>query len=121
MPDWPRPPIRPEDLPKIRELLTAEEYAALLKRREVSSVAPAHERAPNAAGRLQYLGRYLEQGKANSYPVRRIIMRTVTTVAVLGVVAVVLACSEPSSPTTSDTPTMLSLAPAQLMKPRTLL
>jgi len=30
--DWPGLPIRPEDLPKIRELLTAEEYAALLKR-----------------------------------------------------------------------------------------
>ena len=32
--DWPRLPIRPEDLPKIRELLTAEDYAALLKRLE---------------------------------------------------------------------------------------
>ena len=32
--DWHRPPIRPEDLPLIRELLTAEEYAALLKRTE---------------------------------------------------------------------------------------
>ena len=36
---WPRPPIRPEDLPLIRELLTAEEYAALLKRLEVNSCA----------------------------------------------------------------------------------
>ena len=30
--DWPRPPIRLEDLPKIRALLTAEEYEQLLKR-----------------------------------------------------------------------------------------
>ena len=30
--DWPRPPIQPEDLPKIRELLAAEEYEKLLKR-----------------------------------------------------------------------------------------
>ena len=30
--DSPRLPIQPEDLPKIRELLTAEEYEALLKR-----------------------------------------------------------------------------------------
>lgn len=30
--DWPRPPTRPEDLPLIRELLSAEDYAALLKR-----------------------------------------------------------------------------------------
>ncbi len=37
MPEWPRPPIRPEDLPKIRELLTAEEYEKLWKRLEVSS------------------------------------------------------------------------------------
>ena len=29
-PEWPRPPIRPEDLPKIREPLTAEEYEKLL-------------------------------------------------------------------------------------------
>jgi len=42
----------PEDLPKIRELLTAEEYEKLLKRLEVRSVAPAHERTPNAAGTL---------------------------------------------------------------------
>ena len=53
--DWPRPPIRPEDSPKIRELLTAEEYAAQLKRLEVRSVTPAHERAPNAAGTLGVL------------------------------------------------------------------
>ena len=33
--DWPRPPIRPEDLPKIRELLTAADYEKLLKRLEV--------------------------------------------------------------------------------------
>ena len=32
MPDWPRPPIRPEDLPKIRELLNADDYEKLLKR-----------------------------------------------------------------------------------------
>ena len=31
--DWPRPPIQPGDLPRIRELLTAEEYAALTSRR----------------------------------------------------------------------------------------
>ena len=30
--DWPKPPIWPEDLPLIRELLTDEEYAELLKR-----------------------------------------------------------------------------------------
>ncbi len=39
--DWPRPPIRPEDLPLIRELLTAEEYEKLLKRLEVNSCAGA--------------------------------------------------------------------------------
>ena len=31
-PKWPRLPNKPEDLPKIRELLTAEEYEKLLKR-----------------------------------------------------------------------------------------
>ncbi len=30
--DWPLPPISPEDLPLIRELLTDEEYAELLRR-----------------------------------------------------------------------------------------
>ena len=30
--DWPKPPIWPEDLPLIRELLTDEEYAELLRR-----------------------------------------------------------------------------------------
>ena len=30
--DWPKPPIWPEDLPLIRELLTDEKYAELLKR-----------------------------------------------------------------------------------------
>ena len=70
-PEWPLPPIRPEDLPLIRGLLSPDDYrkllkrmaddpatwlpphpdlltaeeAALLKRLE----APAHERAPNAA------------------------------------------------------------------------
>ena len=29
-PDWPRPPIRPEDLPLIRGLLSPQEYNALL-------------------------------------------------------------------------------------------
>ena len=29
---WPRPPIRREDLPLIRQLLTPDEYAALLRR-----------------------------------------------------------------------------------------
>ena len=29
---WPKPPIWPEDLPLIRELLTDEEYAELLRR-----------------------------------------------------------------------------------------
>ena len=29
--DWPRPPIKPEDLPKIRELLTVEKYNRLLR------------------------------------------------------------------------------------------
>ena len=39
--DWPRLPIQPEDLPKIRELLTAEKYEKLLNRLVVSTVAPA--------------------------------------------------------------------------------
>ncbi len=30
--EWPRPPIWPEDLPLIRQLLTDEEYAELLRR-----------------------------------------------------------------------------------------
>ena len=30
MPEWPKPPMWPEGLPKISELLTAEEYEALL-------------------------------------------------------------------------------------------
>ncbi len=30
--DWPKPPIWPDDLPLIRELLTDEEYAELLRR-----------------------------------------------------------------------------------------
>ena len=30
--DWPMPPIWPEDLPLIRQLLTDEEYAELLRR-----------------------------------------------------------------------------------------
>ena len=34
MPDWPKPPIRLEYLPLIRELLSPEGYAALLKRIE---------------------------------------------------------------------------------------
>ncbi len=29
--DWPKPPIWPEDLPLIRELLTDDEYAELLR------------------------------------------------------------------------------------------
>ncbi len=33
--DWPRLPIQAEDLPKIRELLTAEECEQLLKRLKV--------------------------------------------------------------------------------------
>ena len=37
MPEWPLPPIRPEDLPKIRELMSAEEYARLLKRLEAEA------------------------------------------------------------------------------------
>ena len=32
MDDWPKPPIWREDLDKIRELMTPEEYKALLKR-----------------------------------------------------------------------------------------
>ena len=53
-PEWPRPPIRPEDLPSIRGLLSPEDYAALLKRIEDDPARwlPAHERAPNAAGTL---------------------------------------------------------------------
>ena len=34
MPEWPRPPIRAEDLPEIRELLSPEEYEKLLRRIE---------------------------------------------------------------------------------------
>ena len=34
MPDWPRPPILPEHLPLIRELLSPAEYAVLLNRLE---------------------------------------------------------------------------------------
>ncbi len=30
--DWPKPPIWPEDLPLIHELLTDEEYAEVLRR-----------------------------------------------------------------------------------------
>ena len=30
--EWPKPPIRPEHLPLIRELLTPEDYEKLLKR-----------------------------------------------------------------------------------------
>ncbi len=30
--DWPKPPIWPKDLPLIRELMTDEEYAELLRR-----------------------------------------------------------------------------------------
>ena len=30
--DWPKPPIWPDDLPLIRDLLTDEEYAELLRR-----------------------------------------------------------------------------------------
>ena len=30
--NWPKPPIWPEDLPLIRELLTDEEYAEVLRR-----------------------------------------------------------------------------------------
>ena len=31
-PNWPKPPIWPEDLPLIRQLLTEDEYQHLLKR-----------------------------------------------------------------------------------------
>ena len=31
-PNWPKPPIWPEDLPLIRQLLTEEEYEDLLRR-----------------------------------------------------------------------------------------
>ncbi len=32
LPDWPQPPIWPEDLPLIRELMTEDEYAELCQR-----------------------------------------------------------------------------------------
>ena len=35
--DWPKPPIWPEDLPLIRDLLTDEEYAELLRRMVMSN------------------------------------------------------------------------------------
>ena len=38
--EWPNPPIRPEHLPLIRALLTAEEYVALLKRLESDTTPP---------------------------------------------------------------------------------
>ncbi len=54
MHDWPRLPIRPEALPKIPELLTAEEYEKLLKRlgglATSSNSCAGHERVPNTAG-----------------------------------------------------------------------
>ena len=53
-PEWPLPPIRPEDLPLIRGLLSLEDYRKLLKRMAADPARwlPAHERAPNAAGTL---------------------------------------------------------------------
>ena len=53
-PEWPRPPIRQEYLPLIRELLTPEDYEKLLQRiaDDPARWLPAHERAPNAAGTL---------------------------------------------------------------------
>ena len=41
--DWPRLPIQPEDLPKIRALLTAEEYEKLSKRLEGGNGRPTAE------------------------------------------------------------------------------
>ena len=52
MPEWPRPPIRPEDLPLIRELLTPEDYEALLKRIEADPARWRMKEPPNAAGTL---------------------------------------------------------------------
>ena len=53
-PDWPLPPIRPEDLPLIRGLLSPEDYRKLLQRMAADPARwlPGHERAPNAAGTL---------------------------------------------------------------------
>ena len=61
--DWPKPPIWPEHLPLIRELLTDEEYAELLRRLvqvlpngpllDYRQVFGEHElKAPNAAWTL---------------------------------------------------------------------
>ena len=48
MPEWPRPPIRPEHLPKIRGLLSPDDYTALLKRIEADPTTwlPPGYRAP---------------------------------------------------------------------------
>ena len=48
MPEWPRPPIRPEYLPLIRELLTPEDYRKLLLRIKDDPATwwPAGYRAP---------------------------------------------------------------------------
>ena len=61
--EWPKPPIWPEDLPLIRELLTDEEYAELLTRTvqvvpngplldHPQAFAEQELKAPNAAGTL---------------------------------------------------------------------
>ena len=57
--DWPKLPIWPEDLPLIRELLTEEQYAELLRRRYCRTArcwttdrCLAELKAPNAAGTL---------------------------------------------------------------------
>ena len=46
-PEWPLPPIRPEDLPLIRGLLSPEDYRKLLKRIEDDPARwlPAHEKS----------------------------------------------------------------------------
>ena len=65
--NWPIPPIWPEDLPLIRELLTEEEYPELLRRMvQVLPNAPLLDysqvfaepelKAPNAAGTLGAYG-----------------------------------------------------------------
>ena len=51
-PKWPRPPIHPEHLPLIRELLTAEEYEQLLRRIEAhaNGLCDLAEDEPNDEG-----------------------------------------------------------------------
>ena len=57
--DGPRLPIQPEDLPKVRELLTAEEYAALLKRLDRVATAGQQKGRPEGRPRATLVLRWL--------------------------------------------------------------